>query len=414
MGPTFKFRFGIKSTIVTADPEMIKYVLKDNNENYHKSHIQTKYLVEFQGVGLNNSHGDYWLSQRKHLSMGFTPGRLAETLPSQLNTLNEFMSEFEIAIKSDSVDMHRQMEKFTIRSVGRSLFGSQMKVADYDRFAAAILEIQQYILKKIVQPYLKPWFIISGKDKKYHKIREEGDQLIMEYLKERRKTLGEGNDILEMIMTTPYKGTNECMSDEKIRIEILQLMVAGNETSSTAATWAFYVMAKHPECISKIREEIENVFGDAPIDYQKIHQLTYTISVLDEAMRLYPPFWMIDREAQKDDEFKGIKIPKGTTVVTYIYGAHYNEEHWKNPEKFDPSRFNNADSDKNHPFSHIPFGGGPRVCIGQNMAKTQILLVISAIVRKYDFSLVDNTEVGMQAMMLIKPDGPVNMRFKQI
>jgi cytochrome P450 len=411
-GPTFKFRFGLGTTIVTTDPEMIKHVLKDKNDIYHKSQIQTKYLVEFQGVGLNNSHGDYWLEQRKHLSMGFTPGRLTETLPIQIKVLDEFMTEFDKVIENGPVDMHKQMENFTIRSVGTALFGSQMKVEDYERFAVAIEEVQQYILKKIVKPYLKPWFILSGQNKKYHKIRDEGDQLLMEYLQERRKTLGEGNDILEMIMTTPFKGSDEIMSDEKIRIEILQLMVAGNETSSTASTWVFYILAKYPECIPKIREEVDSVFGDSPVDYQKLHKLTYTLSVLEEAMRLYPPFWMIDREAQEDDEYNGVKIAKGTTVVTYIYGAHQNEEYWEDPEKFDPSRFDSTT--ENHAFAHIPFGGGPRVCIGQNMAKTQILLVMSTIVRKYHFSLADDTKVEMKAMMLIKPDGPVMMNFTKV
>ena len=413
-GPTFRFRFGVNSTIVTADPDFLRYVLKDNSDNYYKSHIQTKRLVEFQGVGLTNSNGDYWLKQRKHMSMGFTPGRLKETLPIQLEALSEFMASFDAVAEKGTLDIHKQMESFTVRSVGRAIFGKQMQVSDYEKFVDVISEVQQYILKKIVQPYKKPWFRITGQDRKYQKIRREGDQVIMEYLIERRKTLGEGKDILEMIMTTPYKGTDEFMSDEKMRIEILQLLVAGNETSSTASTWAFYVMAKHPECILKIRQEIELVFGDDELSYQKLHDLKYTISVLDEAMRLYPPFWMIDREAQVADEFSGIEIPKGTTIVAYIYGAHQNEAYWQDALTFNPDRFSTENAKKQHPFAHIPFGGGPRVCIGQNMAKMQMLLVISAIVRKYDFSLTDDKELGMDASMLIKPDAPVNMKFSKV
>jgi len=414
MGPTFRFRFGVKSTIVTTDPELLKHVLKDKNAIYNKSHIQTKHLVDFQGVGLNNSHGDYWLKQRKLLSMGFTHGRMSEILPTQIKVLNNFMIDFDTAVEKGPVDIHDQMVRFTIRSIGRSIFGEQMKVEDYEKFASAIAEIQKYILKKIVQPYLTPWFIISGKDKKYQKIRQEGDQIIMDYLKERKKTLGDGNDILEMILTTPYKGTDEVMSDKNVGIEILQLLVAGNETSSTASTWVFYILSQHPECIAKVREEIESVFGDAPVDYNKLHNLSYTISVLDEAMRLYPPFWMIDREAQEDDEFNGLKIAKGTTIVSYIYGAHQNEDYWENPGKFDPSRFNSENKKKNDPFAYIPFGGGPRICIGQNMAKMQMLLIISEVVRKYDFEMVDDKKIGMHAMMLIKPDAPVIMNFKRV
>ena len=414
LGPTFKLRFGVRSTIVTGDPDLLKHVLKDNNDNYHKSHIQTERFVEFQGIGLTNSHGDYWLRQRKLLSMGFTRGRLSEILPIQIKVLEDFMSDFDKASSKGIVDIHDQMVRFTLRSVGKSLFGSQMSEEELEKFANAIAEIQRYIVKKVVQPYLMPWFYITGQDKKYHKIREEGDQIILNYIEERRKSKDKGSDILELILSTPYKGTDEFMTDEKVKVEILQLLVAGNETSTTAATWIFYILSRQPECVTKMRQEIEETFGDQEIDYNRLHNLKYSIAVMDECMRIYPPFWMIDREAQNDDEFRGIKIPKGTTVIPYIYGVHHNPEVWENPEIFDPSRFEEGKEKNIHPFAHIPFGGGPRVCIGQNMAKMQILLVVSAIVRNYDFELVDKKDIGLHAMMLLKPEGEVNMRFTPI
>ena len=415
LGPTFEFRFGgMKKTIVTADPEFLKYVLKDNNSNYYKSHIQVKRFVEFQGVGLTNSHDDYWLRQRKLLSMGFTRSRLTEMLPVQLTVLNDFMDDFDEAVSDGKVDVHDQMVKFTLRSVGQSLFGSQLNREELEKFAAAIAEIQQFIVKKVVQPYLMPWYAISGQNKKYQQIRMDADQIILDYVEKRRKEPGKESDILKLMLTLPYKDTGELMSDDTVKIEILQLLVAGNETSTTAAVWAFYLLAKHPEHIPKIRSEIEMVFGDQPIDYASLRHLTYTIAVLDESMRIRPPFWMIDREALEDDEFNGIKIPAGTTVVPYIYGVHHNADVWKSPEIFDPSRFAPASAEKTHPFAHIPFGGGPRVCIGQNMAEMQILLVMTAIIRNYNFELCDKKEVGMHAMMLLKPDGPVYMNFTKI
>ena len=412
LGPTFEFRFGgLRKTIVTSDPEMLKYVLKDNNDNYHKSHIQVKRFVEFQGVGLTNCHDDYWLRQRKLLSMGFTRSRLAEMLPIQIKVLNDFMKDFDEAVIKGNVDIHEQMVKFTLRSVGQSLFGSQLTTEELEKFAAAIAEIQGFIVKKVVQPYLMPWYEISGQNRKYQKMRLEGDQIVLDYVERRRKALGQESDILQMILTTPYKDTGELMSDETVKIEILQLLVAGNETSTTATTWAFYLLAKHPQYCDRIRQEIAEVFADRPVDYSSLHKLTYTIAVLDEAMRIRPPFWMIDREALKDDEYKGVKIPKGTTVVPYIYGVHHNGDVWNDPEKFDPSRFEAAAVDKMHPFAHIPFGGGPRVCIGQNMAKMQMLLVLSSIIKKYHIELDTQGEIGMRAMMLLKPDGPVYMKF---
>lgn len=406
-GPVFTMRFGIRRTLVVSDPEMLKYVLKENNENYTKSHIQVKRFVEFQGVGLTNSHGEYWLRQRKLLSMGFTRSRLSEILPIQLNVLENFLQDFEFEAHKGTVDIHRQMVMFTLMSVGKSLFGEQMTKKELNQYADSIATIQAYIVKKVVQPYLFPYYFLTGQDKKHHKIREDADKIVNAYIESRRKKGDKGADILQLMLDTPYKDTGEMMEDLKVKVEIIQLLVAGNETSTTAATWTFYQLARHPHHISKIREEIERVCEDGPIDYGKLHSMSYLIRVLDESMRTFPPFWMIDREAIADDTFGDIKIPAGTTVIPYIYGAHHNEAFWPDPDQFDPDRF----LEKNHPFAFIPFGGGPRVCIGQNMAIMQILLVIASIIRKYDFELINEKQVGIKSMMLLRPDGPVNMRF---
>lgn len=406
-GPIYTLRFGVRRTMVVADPDMLRYILKENNDNYTKSHIQVKRFVEFQGIGLTNSHGDYWLRQRKLLSMGFTRSRLSEILPIQLGVLDQFMKDFHEETVSGPLDIHRQMVMFTLMSVGKSLFGEPMTKEELNQFADAIATIQAYLVKKVVQPYLFPYFFLTGQNKKHHKIREEGDQIIVDYIESRRKSGDKGADILQLILDTPYKDTGELMSDETVKVEILQLLVAGNETSTTAATWTLYQLAKHPEHINKIREEIQRVCGDKPIDYTTLHSLEYLTRVLDESMRTYPPFWMIDREAIHDDAYQDIKIPAGTTVIPYIYGAHHNEAFWPNPDAFDPNRF----LEKHHPFSFIPFGGGPRLCIGQNMALMQILLVISTLVRDYNFELIDPKGVGIKSMMLLRPDGPVMMKF---
>lgn len=409
-GNVFSFRFGVKRTIVVADPEMLKHVLKDNNDNYHKSHIQTERFVEFQGLGLTNSHGAYWHRQRRLLSMGFTRSRLTEILPIQLQVLDDFMAGFHADAAKGPLDIHRQMVMFTLMSVGKSLFGSQMTKNELEDYADAISKIQAFIVKKVVQPYLAPWYYLSGQDKKYHNIRKDADKIVFDYIEKRRKSKEKGFDILQLILDTPYRDTGEMMDDETVKVEIVQLLVAGNETSTTAATWTFYQLAQNPEHIIKIRKEIEEVFGHDPVTYSKLHDLKYLINVLDESMRNYPPFWMIDRVAMGDDEFNGVKIPKGTTVVPYIYGVHHNESVWPNPDEFNPARF----EEKQHPFAFIPFGGGPRVCIGQNMALMQIILVLATIIRDYDFSLYEEKEVGIKSMMLLRPEGPIPIEFRKL
>ena len=413
LGPTFTFYFGgMKRTVLSADPEFIKHVLKDNQTNYHKSDIQVKRMGEFQGQGLLNSHGDQWLRQRRFLSMGFTRSRLKELWPLQCEVLNQFMTSFAAEAEKKPVDIRDQMVKFTLRTVGKSLFGRSMQDGELNRLGDAISRIQAFIVRQVVQPYKIPWFRISGQTEQFQKIRREADQIVRDYVQQRRRRRDRELDLLQQIIETPYKDSGVFMDDEKVVVELLQLLVAGNETSSNTLSWTFYLLAKHPEHVVAMREEIEATLGDREMDYESLHKLTYVVGVLNEAMRLYPPFWMIDRVALDKDEICGLEIPAGTTVVPYIYGVHRNVDIWEDPDRFDPIRF--MGKNKRHPFAHIPFGGGGRVCIGQNMAIMQMLLVIVAVVRRYDFKLDPDKTIDKRAMMILRPDGPIRMDFAPI
>jgi cytochrome P450 len=415
LGANFTFFFGgTKRTIVTADPDFIKYILKDNNANYNKSDIQVERMAEFQGVGLLNSHGDYWLRQKRLLSMGFTRSKLSSLLPLQIDMLSGFMDKFDRSIDEGPVNIYDQMVKFTLKSVGKSLFGDAMKEEELDQIGAAISEIQVFILKQVFKPYLIPWYRVSGETAGHQKTRHEADKVVIDYINERKKSGSKNWDFLQLILETPYKDTGDIMSDEQVKIEILQLLVAGNETSSNGLTWSFYLLAKHPEHIAIIRNEIKEVFGDNDIDYSGLHSLKHTMNVLNEVLRMYPPFWMIDRIAVEDDEFNGVVIPAGSIMLPYIYGVHHNEDFWENPSKFDPSRFEKENKDKIHPFAHVPFGGGPRVCIGQNMAIMQILLVLVSVIKKYDFKISDGDSVEMDPSMILRPKGDVMLDFSRV
>jgi cytochrome P450 len=414
LGPTFTFHFGgTKPTIVSADPRFIQHVLKDNHANYHKSDIQVKRMVEFQGIGLLNSHGEYWYKQRRLLSQGFSRSHLIKLLPIQFQALEDFMQGFDAVARQGPVDIYNQMVKYTLRLVGKSLFGNMMKDEELDQIGNTISEIQAFMIKQIIQPYKIPWFKISGQSKRYQHMRLAADQIVRNHIDLRNRDEG-SNDLLHLLMQTPYKDTGKVMSDEQITTEILQLLVAGNETSSNTLAWTFYLLAKNPESINNIRKEIDSIFGSNKVDFEGLFKLEYSLRVLYEAMRLYPPFWTIDRVALEEDEICGIQIPAGITVMPYIYGAHRNLDFWQTPEEFNPDRFDKIMTEKRHPFAHIPFGGGPRVCIGQNMALMQILLILVTIVRKYNFRLSSSEDVDIQPMLILRPKGEIKMSFELV
>jgi cytochrome P450 len=415
LGDTFTFHFGgTRPTIVSCNPAFIEHVLRGNRDNYQKSSIQVERMVEFQGHGLVNSHGDDWLRRRRLLARGFLPGRLAEQFPIQQGVLQDLMAGFDRTVQQGPVDIHQQMVRFTLRLVGKSLFGRSMSETELEKIADTISEIQRFIVRQIVQPYMIPWYRMSGQSRHYQYMRIEADKIILRHIEARRREGTADWDFIRLMLDTPFLDTGEFMSENQVKIESLQLMVAGNETSSNALTWIFYLLGRHPEYIALIREEIVRVIGNDPIGFENLHELHLTRTVIDESLRLYPPFWMIDRTALEDDEIGGVRIPAGIIVVPYIYGTHRNPEIWADPETFDPERFSPERSNDRHRFAYLPFGGGPRLCIGNNMALVQILLIIVTLVRKYDFTLADDRPVNIRPMMLLRPDGPVRMHFRKM
>ncbi len=410
LGHTFTFHFGgARRTVVSTNPAFIEYVLRGNRENFNKSDIQVERMVEFQGKGLVNSHGEAWLRQRRLLARGFQADRMKSLFPMQADVLADIMKGFD---SSDSVEMHQLMVRVTLRMVGKSLFGRSMGDTELEQIGDTISTIQAFIVRQIVQPYKMPWFRISGQSEKHQQLRREADQIVLRHIKARREEGTGESDFLKLLLETPYHDTGLPMSEEQVLIESLQLMVAGNETSSNALTWIFYLLARHPAYITQMQEEIQEVMGEGEITYEGLQNLSLSRRVLDEALRLYPPFWMIDRIALTDDEICGIHVPAGTLVVPYIYGTHRNPEIWDDPETFDPSRFEPANKKGRPALGYIPFGAGPRVCIGKNMAVMQMLLIVASFVRSYDFELENDTPVGIRPMMLLRPDGPIKMQFR--
>lgn len=411
LGPTFAFHFGgARRSIVTTNPALIEHALRVNRGNYEKSDIQVERMVEFQGKGLVNSHGPAWFRQRRLVAKGFQPNRLASVLPIQQEVLNGLLVRFDRDAELGPVDIHQQMVRVTLRLVGKSLFGRNMDEAELEQIGDAISSIQAFIVRQIVQPYKIPWFRWSGQSERQQKLRIDADKIVLRYIRSRQTRQGD-NDFLRLMMETPYHDTGESMTEAQILIESLQLMVAGNETSSIALTWILYLLARHPLFIHQIRQEAIHVIGNQPVDFQSLHQLPLTQRVVDEALRLYPPFWMIDRIALQDDEFEGLRIPKGSLLIPYIYGTHRNPAIWKKPERFDPRRFETEACKSRHRFGYLPFGGGPRICVGSNLAVAQILMVVVALVREYDFELAPQREIGIRPMMLLRPDSRVMMRF---
>ena len=409
-GETFRFYIGgLKEAIVTIDPTVIQHVLKTNANNYHKSEIQIKRMGHFLGKGLLTTDGEPWRNQRRLIQKGFDRKQLDALSSIMQDSVAESMRGFDSQIRSGPVDIYPQMMKITFAMVARSIFGARLKDEDIDLVSHTICTVQEFIVRQTLQPYLNPWFEVSGELREHEEMRTRADAVLLEYIK-RRRNESPGQDLLQTLMDARY-ADGEGMSDELILSESMQLLVAGHETSSNGLSWILYLLSSRPDCLEKVRQEMHSVLGDAPLNHSDVPKLEFTTQVIQESLRLYPPFWMIDREAVADDQIGNISIPQGSMVIVYVYGAHHAERYWQNPESFDSDRFVKANDKLRTPFTYLPFGGGPRGCIGNHYAMLQILMILSDLLRNYDFELVPGQAIEARPMVILRPKHGIRMTF---
>ena len=411
-GNTFRFYLGgIKEAIVTTDPAVIQHVLKTNAENYQKSEIQVKRMGHFLGKGLLTTHGEAWRTQRRLIQKGFDRKQLEALSAIMQDSLAESLRDFDRQVHAGPVDIYPHLMKMTFAMVARSLFGARLKDEDIDLVSHTICTVQEFIVRQTIQPYLNPWFAVSGELRRHEEMRVRADSVLMEYIKQRRNQ-APGNDLLQNLMDARYSD-GEGMSDELVLSESMQLLVAGHETSSNGLSWLLYLLSSHPECLERVRQEFDSVLGDAPLSHADVPKFEFTTQVIQEGLRLYPPFWMIDREAVADDRAGEIEIPRGSTVIVYVYGAHHAPRYWERPESFEPERFIKANEKLRTPFTYLPFGGGPRVCIGNQYAMLQILMILSDLLRKYDFQLTPGQTIEARPMVILRPKHGIRMTFTE-
>jgi cytochrome P450 len=411
-GSTFRFYFGgVKEAIVTTDPVVIQHVLKTNSENYHKSEIQKKRMGHFLGKGLLTTEGEPWRTQRRLIQSGFERKQLEVLSSIMQDSLADSLRDFDRQTRIGPIDIYPIMMTITFGMVGRSLFGARLKEEDIDLISTAILTVQEFMVRQTIQPYLNPWFAVSGELRRHEDMRARAFGVLLDYIQRRRKE-APGHDLLQILMDARYSDGHG-MSDELVLSESMQLLVAGHETSSNALSWLLYLLSSRPDCVDRIRQEFDSVLGEKPLSYSDVPKFEFTTQVILEALRLYPPFWMVDRMALADDRAGDIDIPRGSTVVVFIYGAHHSPQYWENPESFDQERFSKANEKLHAPFAHLPFGAGPRGCIGGNYAMLQMLMILSVLLRKYDFNLVPGQIIEARPMVILRPENGIRMTFTE-
>lgn len=416
-GDTYRaYLGGIQPMMVTKDPDIIRHVLQKNHRNYIKTPIIFEKLRRFLGNGLLTSEGPYWLQQRRLIQPGFHRQRLQ----ALVEIINQVIAQTEVKALEHSgegkeVDVYPMMMRLAFDIVTRSLFSTAVSDEKLDLLSNSLTSIQAFLVQQIRQPYLNPWFRISGQLAKHVNLGKAADEVLLGLIRDRRNSGESQEDLLQMLLDARYEDTGEGMSDQQLLEETNILITAGHETTANALSWIFYLLAKHPDKQDRLRSELEEVLGTEAPTFMDLPKLSYTTQVIEEGMRLYPPAWVTDRQAAQDDEVKGHHVPKGTMVVLAIYALHHDPKFWDDPEVFRPERFAPAARKQmNSNYSYLPFGGGPRLCIGNSFAMMEMQLVLAHYLRRYRLQWQEEEAPEMLPLVTLRPKNGVPISFHEL
>ena len=406
-GKSYTFHIGgMQKGIVTIEPEFIQHILQKNHRNYRKSEMQTHILGHYVGKGLLTSDGAFWLRQRRLIQPAFHRERLDRIMSIMIEEIDDFLSTQWTG--SSTKDIYSEMHRLAFRIVAKALFSADISDDVLLTLSQQITEIQHFVTRRIRQPYLHYWFKVSGKMQSHDRLADGARRILLNIIQERKTQDVQSNDLLDLLLGSRYEDTGEPMDERQVLDESLIIFVAGHETTANALTWILYLLTQHPGWTEAIRDEHDT----EPTGLMDVMRRSATRQVIEEAMRLYPPAWIIDRLPNTADEILGFRYPKDTFLIQYIYGVHRDPDLWPDPERFDPERFGEEGKKQHVPYSYLPFGGGPRLCIGNQFAVMEMILALGQIVKRYDLTLVGE-HPEMRPMVTLRPKGKVMMRVEK-
>jgi cytochrome P450 len=409
-GDIVRFRAGPFDFITIHDPEDIRHVLVGNHRNYVKSrNYQGMKMV--LGEGLVTSDGDHWRRQRKLAQPGFHRERLAGFVDTMVECTRDRIEAWGSRDGDTPVDVHHEMMELTFRIVGRTLFS--MELGEHaDAVGPAIKIALDHANAQVENMWPVPTWIPTPANFRFRRAMKALDRLVFDIIETRRRDGGDHADLLAMLMSATDESGTERMSDRQLRDEVLTLALAGHETTANALSFTWYLLSKHPEVERRLFEEVREVLGDADPTLADLERLEYTGWVVNEAMRSYPPAWMFERQALAADELSGHRIPKGAIIGICPWSVHRHPGLWENPEGFDPERFSPERSKGRPRYAFIPFGGGPRTCIGNHFAIMELKILIAMIARRKRLTLVPGEEPELDPGITLRPAHGIRMRLR--
>lgn len=397
--------------LLVNNPAGVKHVLLDNVANYPKADMERAVLGAAFGEGLLVSEGEKWRAHRRIMSPAFDFKSLVSYTPAMVERAQAFAAGWAARADGTPLDIAAEMTRLTLEIVARTMFSAD--AGDMGDMVGDTMERgQEQLVFSLVDvlPVIGPWHL-GGMMKRVHETFSALDKAMYALIAARAKNpAAHPRDLLDRLIAARDSETGLGMTDREVRDEVVIIFLAGHETTAVALTFVWYLLSQHPQVEAKLHAELDAVLGGRAPAHADIANLPYLRMVIEEAMRLYPPApGLATRQATEADEICGQKVKKGQMVAVLPWVLHRHEALWDAPQRFDPERFTPENSAGRPRFAYLPFGGGPRICIGAQLAMIEASLILATLAQRFRLRLAPGPEIELQSRVTLRPKGGMKM-----
>jgi cytochrome P450 len=391
-----------------ADPAAIEHVLVKNHKNYRKPEFLTGPARLLLGNGLFSSEGAFWLRQRRLSQPAFLRGAIVRLAAPMTSAADGLIRTWEAAPDGQTVDIVLEMMRLVLHIAGATLFGADVG-PDADAVSVGERAIFALVRHKMNNPLSAPLWVPTRRNRAYRSAKRVLEEVVLKVIETRRASGPAANDLLDLLLAARDEESGTGMSDQQLKDEVFTALFAGHDTTASGLSWAWYLLARHPEVQGALHAEVAAHLAGRTPTADDLPHLPLATAVFEEALRLFPPAPGLCRQAVEPDEIQGHPIPAKAILMPSQWVTHRHPAYWEQPDQFRPERFLPGRASDRPRFAYFPFGGGPRVCIGNTFALIEGALVLAALAQRFHFRPADDHEVEPDTTFVLRPKGSVNL-----
>jgi cytochrome P450 len=403
-----------RRVILISRPGPLKHMLLERSHIYERG-LGTPRLVPFLGYGLVTLEGESWLQRRRLLQPVFHNTYVARFASAMANKTAAMVEKWQATgARGETLDTMTEVSKLTRDILIKTIFGMDMEIDNSEALALAqSLKIAMTYTSFLPFKNPFPLWAPTPRNRAFRQAIETLDRIVYRIIAERRQNLDGQSDLVALLLKARDADTGAGLDDRQLRDEVMTFFFAGSESTATTLAWTWYLLALHPEVERRVHAEVDEVLGGRLPTVDDLPRLTYTRRALMESMRLFPAGWLFSRglRAGEKDEIDGHVITDKALLLYSPYVTHRLPELWENPEAFDPERFTPERVAKRPRFAYIPFGEGPRQCIGNNLSLMETHLILAIVAQRFSLRLAPGTRVEPRPIVALCPRNGMPMRL---